>query len=181
MRSFQAIYESFDKEDARRARSNRPMRIGTLDKYTLSATERASNGFFRVEKCRRALEALDRCGYNRSFHQRQFHEDFIRACARIFWKTDPPGSFARDHQKILESNGWDSLSQEVLISTPRRYALFESFNLLVLCLLHCHLHSPLDKLLVVDPVVIDARWPPVYDLRVLAVLVARADAVMCVE
>jgi len=106
-------------------------RVSTLDRYALPATERVSNGFFRVEKCRRALEALDRRGYNRSFHQRQFHEDFIRACARIFWKTDPPGSFARDHQKILESNGWDSLSQEVLISTPRRSVLFCVFDRLV--------------------------------------------------
>ena len=69
---------------------------------------------------REALEALDRQGWQRSFHQRLFHDYFIRACARIFWKTEPPGSFARDHQKILEMNGWDHLSQEILVSTPRR-------------------------------------------------------------
>ena len=62
-----------------------------------------------------------RRGWNRSFHQREFHDHFIRACARIFWKTEKPGTFARDHQRILESNGWASLSQEVLISTPRRF------------------------------------------------------------
>jgi hypothetical protein len=66
------------------------------------------------------LEALDRQGWQRSFHQRLFHDNFIRACARIFWKTEKPGSFARDHQKILEMNGWDHLSQEILVSTPRR-------------------------------------------------------------
>ena len=70
---------------------------------------------------REALEALDRQGWQRSFHQRLFHDYFIRACARIFWKTEPPGSFARDHQKILEMNGWDHLSQEILVSTPRRF------------------------------------------------------------
>ena len=69
---------------------------------------------------RDALDALDRQGWQRSFHQRLFHDNFIRACARIFWKTEPPGSFARDHQKILEINGWDHLSQEILVSTPRR-------------------------------------------------------------
>lgn len=63
---------------------------------------------------------LDTQGWQRSFHQRLFHDHFIRACARIFWKTEPPGAFARDHQKILESNGWDHLSQEILVSTPRR-------------------------------------------------------------
>lgn len=121
-RSFQDLYELFEREERKRAEGSRVVRVSTLDRYAAPASERASSGFFRIEKCRRALEALDRRGYNRSFHQRLFHEDFIRACARIFWKTDPPGAFARDHQKILESNGWDSLSQQILISTPRRSA-----------------------------------------------------------
>ena len=69
----------------------------------------------------RGLTVLARRGWNRSFHQREFHDHFIRACARIFWKTEKPGTFARDHQRILELNGWASLSQEVLISTPRRF------------------------------------------------------------
>ena len=76
--------------------------------------------FTLFRPAREALEALDRQGWQRSFHQRLFHDNFIRACARIFWKTEPPGAFARDHQKILEMNGWDHLSQEILVSTPRR-------------------------------------------------------------
>jgi hypothetical protein len=47
-------------------------------------------------------------GWKRSYHQRLFHEAYIAACARPFWKLDPPGSFARAHQKILEMNAWDS-------------------------------------------------------------------------
>jgi hypothetical protein len=78
------------------------------------------NAFDRIGHCRRALEALDRQGWNRSYHQRQFHEQFIRACARIFYKTEPLGTFQRDHQKLLQLNGWQNLSQEILISTPRR-------------------------------------------------------------
>lgn len=81
----------------------------------------ASNGFQRIQNCRKALEALDRRGWLRSFHQRMFHDNFIRACARIFWKTEKHGTFAKDHQRILETNGWDHLSQEVLVSTPRRF------------------------------------------------------------
>ena len=88
-----------------------------------TAEAKTGSGFQRIQKCREALEALDRQGWQRSFHQRLFHDHFIRACARIFWKTEKPGSFARDHQKILEMNGWDHLSQEVLVSTPRRYCL----------------------------------------------------------
>ena len=44
-----------------------------------------------------------------------------KACTRIFWKTEPPGQFSRDHRQVLLRNAWDHLSQEVLISTPRRF------------------------------------------------------------
>ena len=78
-------------------------------------------GFSRIEKCRQALLAIDRRGWERSFHQRQFHDQFMRACARVFWKTEKDGDFARCHQQILEQNGWTHLSQEILVSTPRRF------------------------------------------------------------
>ena len=38
-----------------------------------------------------------------------------KACTRIFWKTEGPGSFARDHQKVLRENSWSHLAQEVLV------------------------------------------------------------------
>ncbi len=82
-----------------------------------------SNGFHRISLCRKALNALDTKGWQRSYHQKLFHETFMRACARVFWKTESPGRFAKDHQKILESNGWDHLSQEILVSTPRRWSI----------------------------------------------------------
>ena len=55
----------------------------------------------RMRECRNALALLDTTGWNRSFHQRQFHEDFLKACTRTFWKMEPPGSFARCHQQVL--------------------------------------------------------------------------------
>ena len=79
------------------------------------------DGFTRMVECRKALDVLDSMGWNRSYHQRVFHDNFIRASARVFFKMDPPGAFARAHQGILDSNGWDTLSQEILISTPRRF------------------------------------------------------------
>ncbi len=97
-----------------------PTHLNALQSY-LHQTEKICSGFQRIQRCRNALEALDRQGWQRSFHQRLFHDHFIRACARIFWKTETPGSFARDHQRILEMNGWDHLSQEILVSTPRRF------------------------------------------------------------
>jgi hypothetical protein len=65
-----------------------------------------------------------------------FHDNFIRACARIFWKREPPGTFAKDHQKILESNGWDSLSGEVLVSTPRRFGKTISVSMFAAAMLY---------------------------------------------
>ena len=65
----------------------------------------ASQGFKRINLCTTALCALDRRGWERSYHQRYFHNQFIRACARVFWKTEQEGQFAKDHQKILELNG----------------------------------------------------------------------------
>lgn len=105
------------EEEARRL----GMRRTTLENYMAVACATKYNGFQRMLKCRRALDALDRKGWQRSFHQRMFHDNFIRACARIFWKREPHGVFAKDHQRILEVNGWDHLSQEVLVSTPRRF------------------------------------------------------------
>lgn len=48
-------------------------------------------------------------------------DDFLRACTKIFWKRTPKGQFARDHRRILVENGWDHITQEILISTPRRF------------------------------------------------------------
>lgn len=94
------------------------------------------NGFQRMQKCRQGLEAIDRRGWQRSFHQRMFHDNFIRACARIFWKNEKHGTFAKDHQKILEVNGWDHLAQEVLVSTPRRFGKTISVSMFAAAMLY---------------------------------------------
>jgi hypothetical protein len=116
-------FESYDRvtlvrdEEAKRQGRRRT----ALENCMRITSKLECNGFQRIRKCRQGLEAIDRRGWQRSFHQRMFHDNFIRACARIFWKREPHGTFARDHQRILEVHGWDSLSQEVLVSTPRRF------------------------------------------------------------
>lgn len=74
-----------------------------------------------MDLCRTYLNKLDTMGWNRSYHQRLFHEDFLKACTRSFWKLEKPGQFARDHQRVLRVNKWDHIAQEILISTPRRF------------------------------------------------------------
>lgn len=92
-----------------------------LEQFETAKVNEKCDGWSRMRRCRRALEAMDNMGWQRSMHQMQFHDQFIRASARVFWKTEPQGQFARDHKKILELNGWESLPQEFLISTPRRF------------------------------------------------------------
>jgi hypothetical protein len=123
-----------EKETTERQRS---MRMTALQNCLRGAHKKVEcNGFKRMLKCRQALEAIDRRGWQRSFHQRMFHDNFIRACARIFWKREPHGVFAKDHQRILEINGWDHLSQEVLVSTPRRFGKTISVSMFAAAMLY---------------------------------------------
>lgn len=117
-RMFQSYYDTYD---ARMRAKNAPVRmLSALQARRVQEQTMTCDGFHRISLCRKALEALDRRGWQRSYHQKMFHDTFMRACARVFWKTEKPGQFARDHQKILQFNGWDNLSQEILVSTPRR-------------------------------------------------------------
>jgi hypothetical protein len=77
----------------------------------------AMDGFKRMERCRQALDALDTQGWKRSFFQKKFHNAFMAACARAFFKIDPPGSFQRAFQRILEINSWNNLSQVFPLSS----------------------------------------------------------------
>ena len=121
MLSLQHLYLAYDTTH----RPPEPDRVmSAMEHFCKRRRVRVSmSAFDRINQCRRGLEALDRQGWLRSYHQRQFHEQFIRACARIFYKTESPGTFQRDHQRLLQANGWTNLSQEILISTPRRCEL----------------------------------------------------------
>ena len=83
--------------------------------------KKKQTGFSRMQECRDALSLLDDRGWKRSYHQRLFHDDFLKACTRIFWKLEAPGTFERQHCDILRRNNWEHLQQEILISTPRRF------------------------------------------------------------
>lgn len=91
------------------------------DSWAPGAREAKKDPLEYMQLCRTYLAKLDGMGWNRSFHQRLFHDDFLKACTRSFWKLEPPGQFARDHQRVLRVNSWDHIAQEILISTPRRF------------------------------------------------------------
>ena len=130
--SLQRLFALLDRiVDERAHGAHVPRRIEArtaLERHMLSANPQQGgeqalvlNGVQRIERCRSALDALDRRGWDRSFHQRLFHEEYLKACARLFFKRDGPGAFARNHTRVLEVNGWDATPQEILVSTPRRF------------------------------------------------------------
>ena len=138
--SFARLYEAYDavQRERRAALLQRQRPRNPLQAY-LAQNGGASgkkDGFARMQDCRRALEALDGLGWQRSFHQRLFHDNFIRSCTRVFFKTEPPGAFARAHQAVLDLNGWDTLAQEILISTPRRFGKTISVSMFAAALLY---------------------------------------------
>ena len=98
--------------------------------------QKSCNGFTRIERLRRGLVALDRGGWERSYHQRLFHESFLNAVVRILFKTDPPGFFSQSYPRLLEMNAWSSINQEILVSTPRRFGKTISVCLFVAALLY---------------------------------------------
>lgn len=88
-RSYASLYQSTEiRERARVASIYESKRLkGALESTATTTAASESSGFQRMAMCRKALEALDRRGWERSYHQRYFHDHFIRACARVFWKV----------------------------------------------------------------------------------------------
>ena len=125
-----------EREEHARTRSTAVLRPTFQCQRAAAGLTAKPDGWTRMARCRGALEALDRRGWLRSFHQKQFHEQFIRSCCRVFWKTAAPGQFARDHKRILEFNGWESLPQEMLISTPRRFGKTISVSMFAAAMLY---------------------------------------------
>jgi len=107
-----------------------------LESTRVTQQREVTSGFSRMQACRDALALLDEQGWRRSYHQRLFHDDFIRACTRIFWKREAPGKFAREQCEILRRNNWSHIQQEVLISTPRRFGKTISVSMFAAAMLY---------------------------------------------
>jgi len=107
-----------------------------LESTRVTHQREVMSGFTRMQACRDALGLLDENGWRRSYHQRLFHDDFIRACTRIFWKREAPGKFAREQCEILRRNNWSHIQQEVLISTPRCFGKTISVSMFAAAMLY---------------------------------------------
>lgn len=132
--SYSVHQKAIEEREERLRRAGRTVPAYMQFMQNIKSIER-STGFTRMQRCRDALSSLDTTKWRRSYHQSLFHEDFLRACTRIFWKTEPDGQFARDHRYILEYNGWDHLDQEMLVSTPRRFGKTISISMFAAALM----------------------------------------------
>ena len=69
-----------------------------------------SHGDHLLAKIRSALQFFDRTNdFERSAHQRQFHESMIAACVRHIYQDE----FSANFVKILEENNWENARQEI--------------------------------------------------------------------
>lgn len=74
-------------------------------------------GCTNLRTLRALLTIVDDNGFERSPHQLAFHSAFERCTARVIYKRD----WSISRPAIMQHNGWDKCSSEVLISTPRRF------------------------------------------------------------
>lgn len=101
------------------ATTNKLVSVGAsqTDQLVDQCTRRPSDkyaGDARLRGMRALLTQIDQRGYERSPNQLAFHEAFIRACSRIFYRED----WAVHRTEIMAHNNWTSAPSEVLISTP---------------------------------------------------------------
>ena len=136
--SYSHVYQLYAQIDQAEKEKKKSRFVRAIDMYKSNQALKTT-GLDRLELCRKALASLDTQEWERSFHQRLFHDHFIRACAKIFWKTEPKGEFARCHEKILQTNGWDNIRQEVLVSTPRRFGKTISVSMFAAAMLYLSL------------------------------------------
>lgn len=85
-------------------------------------------GDARLRTVRALLSRIDGKGWERSAHQVQFHESFIRACARIIYKEEWPVH----RTAIMARNGWATSPSEIMVSTPRRFG--KTFSVAMFCI-----------------------------------------------
>ena len=71
-------------------------------------------GDARLRTVRGLLAEIDKRGFERSNHQIRFHEAFMRACSRVYYKEE----WSVHKSMIMRQNGWTTTPSEVMISTP---------------------------------------------------------------
>lgn len=116
-----ALIEKQEKEyKLKREMQIIPRRIDMYSTKNKKGKKRSlmSHGDHLLAKIRSALFFFDKTNdFERSAHQRKFHESMIAACVRHIYADE----FSANFVKILEENNWESARQEIMICCPRRF------------------------------------------------------------
>ena len=112
--------------------SHRNKMVQSLKRRRLSGmlnviSERKSKGM--VTKGWRRLMTIRRCldgftGFERTKMQKRFHNAFLQATAMHLFRSDVDVDLAR----VMKQNGWESLKQQCLCMTPRRFGVSISLD-----------------------------------------------------
>ena len=106
-----ALVEKFKKKfELKRELQIIPRRIDIYSSKKGTKRTLMSQGDHLLAKIRSALNFFDRTNdFERSNHQRQFHESMIAACVRHIYADE----FSANFVKILEQNNWENARQEI--------------------------------------------------------------------
>lgn len=89
----------------------------SLSERVLESMKREDQtGEERDKAIQNSLRWYDENGFQRSMHQRAFHNEFRRACMSIVYKD----CFDDVQDRLMMENGWPSLPQEVVVVMARR-------------------------------------------------------------
>lgn len=93
----------------------------------INSDEKESAGEKRLKLLIHYLEILDNKGYKRSQHQLGFHKAFIGACLKKILKDD----YNSDLEKIIQKYDIENTTNDIIITTPRRFGKTISVALFV--------------------------------------------------
>jgi len=118
--SFHSMYQSmYEREMTLKKKRMEHRSIPRKHEYQLDRYSKfiQSSGDKRIRALRSTLEQLDRLGYMRSAHQRQFHEAFIASCLPQIYGSDLEKNLVR----ILRQNNMEEIRCEIMVCCPRRW------------------------------------------------------------
>lgn len=110
---------------------NTDVRPEGISQTLLEASEHRPTDRFVGDSRLRTMYALlamiDENGFERSNHQMQFHDAFIRACSRVLYREEWPVH----RSAIMQHNTWVTAPSEIMVSTPRRFG--KTFSVAMFC------------------------------------------------
>ena len=114
--AFKRVTKYYDEELANTCKSIKLMPRNYYADPIVQQTRslKSVHGDVLLQRIRNYLEKMP---VIRSHHQKEFHEEFLRAVAPGLYGP----SFEIEYQRILKQNGWTHVNPQAMVITPRRW------------------------------------------------------------